>query len=81
MYTVLAGMLFVITFFRQRHSRHDFADMHKNSTLFQHAVKTVGQTGQHNFGRPYVTAGWIVALLSLVIFAVEISLLVLIFKL
>ena len=80
-YTALAGVIFVIAFFRQRHSRHDFADKYKSPAAHHGALKTVGQTGKRVFGRPFVTAGWIVALLSLVVFAVEVSLLVLIFQL
>ena len=81
LYTVLAGLIFIIAFFRQRHSRHDFADKYRNRAAYENAIQTVGQTGKRIFGRPFVTAGWIVALLSLVVFSVEISLLVLIFKL
>ncbi|KAI0772445.1 hypothetical protein BD413DRAFT_43154 [Trametes elegans] len=81
LYTALAGMLFILAFFRQRHSRHDFADHHLHGTGYDNVVKTVGQTGKRIFGRPFVTAGWIVAILSLVVFAVEICLLVLIFNL
>lgn len=80
LYTVLAGLLFVITFFRQRHSKHDFADKNRDPNAYEEGIPTVGQTGKRNYGRPFVTAGWIVALLSLIIFAVEISLLVLIFQ-
>ena len=60
---------FVIAFFRQRHSRHDFADKYKNPAAYHGALKTVGQTGKRVFGRPFVTAGWIVALLSYAIAA------------
>ncbi|KAH9852956.1 hypothetical protein C2E23DRAFT_824263 [Lenzites betulinus] len=81
LYTALAGTLFILAHFRQRHSRHDFADHNRDSAAYASAVKTVGQTGKRIFGRPFITAGWIVALLSLVVFAVEICLLVLIFKL
>ncbi|RPD60682.1 hypothetical protein L226DRAFT_505208 [Lentinus tigrinus ALCF2SS1-7] len=81
LYTVMAGLLFIIAFFRQRHSRHDFADKYRNIAAYENAIKTVGQTGKRIFGRPFVTAGWIVALLSVVVFSVEIGLLVLIFKL
>ncbi|KAI0659618.1 hypothetical protein C8Q70DRAFT_1045054 [Cubamyces menziesii] len=81
LYTALAGMLFILAYFRQRHSRHDFADRNRNPAAYENAIKTVGQTGKRVFGRPFVTAGWIVALLSLVVFSVEICLLVLIFKL
>ena len=79
-YAVLAGLLFVLAYFRQRHSRHDFADKHRNPAAYANAMKTVGQTGKRVFGRPFVTAGWIVALLSLIVFLVEIGLLVLIFE-
>ncbi|KAI0742926.1 hypothetical protein C8Q80DRAFT_1191484 [Daedaleopsis nitida] len=81
LYTVLAVLLFVITYFRQRHSRHDFADKNRNPAANIDAIKTVGETGKRNFGRPFVTAGWIVALLSLIVFVVEISLLILVLKL
>ncbi|CDO68769.1 hypothetical protein BN946_scf184989.g35 [Trametes cinnabarina] len=81
LYTALAGMLFILAYFRQRHSRHDFADRHRDPAAYQNAIKTIGQTGKRIFGRPFVTAGWIVALLSIVVFAVEICLLVLIFNL
>ncbi|KAI0651163.1 hypothetical protein C8Q79DRAFT_1004478 [Trametes meyenii] len=81
LYTALAGILFVLAYFRQRHSRHDFADRYTNHASFANAIKTVGQTGKRVFGRPFVTAGWIVALLSIVVFAVEVCLLVLIFNL
>ncbi|KAI9058788.1 hypothetical protein FKP32DRAFT_1635681 [Trametes sanguinea] len=81
LYTALAGMLFILAYFRQRHSRHDFADRHRDPAAYENAIKTVGQTGKRIFGRPFITAGWIVALLSLVVFAVEITLLVLIFNL
>ncbi|KAH9931613.1 uncharacterized protein BXZ73DRAFT_90061 [Epithele typhae] len=79
LYTVLAGLLFILAYFRQRHSRHDFADRHRNPTAFANAIKTKGQTGKRVFGRPFVTAGWIVALLSFIVFTVEVGLLVLIF--
>ncbi|KZT64198.1 hypothetical protein DAEQUDRAFT_769903 [Daedalea quercina L-15889] len=75
-YTVLGVALTVISFFRHRHSRHDFADVHRKET-WERAIPTVGQTGKRNFGRPFVTAGWIVVSVTTVVAAVEISLLVL----
>ncbi|KAH9837770.1 uncharacterized protein C8Q71DRAFT_754380 [Rhodofomes roseus] len=77
-YTVLGVALTAISFFRHRHARHDFADVHRKET-WQDAILTVGQTGQRNYGRPFVTAGWIVVAVTLVVAAVEISLLVLVF--
>ncbi|OCH92542.1 hypothetical protein OBBRIDRAFT_833329 [Obba rivulosa] len=78
-YTVLAGLLFGVAYLRQQHSKHDFADKH--SILHDRKViKTVGQTGKRVFGRPFITAGWIVILVTVVVFAVEIGLLVLIFQ-
>ena len=79
LYAALAGLLSVLAHFRQRHSRHDFADKNR-APAYGGAVKTVGQTGKRVFGRPFVTAGWIVALLSFVVLATEIGLLVLIFE-
>ena len=44
-----------------------------------HAMKTVGQSGRV-FGRPFVTAGWIVVAVSCVVAGMEIALLVLILQ-
>ncbi|EMD34919.1 hypothetical protein CERSUDRAFT_116454 [Gelatoporia subvermispora B] len=82
LYTVLAGLLFVLAYLRQRHSKHDFADKYSVAGIYdQRVVKTVGQTGKRIFGRPFVTAGWIVVAVTVVVAAVEIGLLVLIFQL
>ncbi|GBE86936.1 hypothetical protein BKA93DRAFT_818397 [Sparassis latifolia] len=78
LYTVLAGALFVIAFFRYRHSRHDFADKHKNVS-YDNAISTIGQKGGRSFGRPFVTAGWSVLTVTIVVAVVEIGLMVLIF--
>ena len=79
LYAVLAGLLFVISFLRSRHSRHDFADGYRDTSY--PAIKTVGQTGKRIFGRPFVTAGWIVVAVSCIVATVEIGLLVLVLKL
>ncbi|KAL5521515.1 hypothetical protein ACEPAF_2263 [Sanghuangporus sanghuang] len=85
-YTILAALLFILSFFRSRHSRHDFADRYLqniDSTGERYKVpiiKTLGQTGKRIFGRPFVTAGWIVLGISIVVLAVEITLLVLIIR-
>ncbi|KAI0339150.1 hypothetical protein BDW22DRAFT_1362109 [Trametopsis cervina] len=80
LYTVLACMLFILAFLRQRHSLHDFADSGLSHPSLQNPIKTVGQTGKRIFGRPFVTAGSIVVTVSLVVAVVEIGLLVLIFQ-
>jgi hypothetical protein len=73
--------MFILAFLRARHSIHDFADRLKEESRYQHAIKTVGQEGKRIFGRPFVTAGWIVVAVTCVVAAVEIGLLVLIFRL
>jgi len=79
LYAVLAGLLFAVSFVRQSHSQQDFADGHRDAST--PAIKTHGQTGKRIFGRPFVTAGWIVVMVSLIVATVEIALLVLILKL
>jgi len=79
LYTVLAALMFVLAFLRQRHSRHDFADQHRAQDL-EHPVPTIGQSGKNAYGRPFVTAGWIVAAVAIVVAVVEIGLLALILR-
>ena len=82
LYAALAGFLFLAAFFRARHSRHDFADRHKEVISNRPVVtKTKGQEGARIFGRPFVTAGWIVVAVSAIVAVVEVCLLVLIFYL
>ncbi|KZT03260.1 uncharacterized protein LAESUDRAFT_762046 [Laetiporus sulphureus 93-53] len=76
-YCVLAVLLFVISYFRRRHSDHDFADLHKGKTC-EKAIPTVGQTGKRSYGRPFTTAGQIVVAVAVIVATVEIGLLVLI---
>ncbi|KAJ3727507.1 hypothetical protein F5878DRAFT_547044 [Lentinula raphanica] len=85
LFTILGALLFVLSFLRDRHSRHDFADP-RGRALYgsyepEDIIQTVGQKGTRIFGRPFVTAGWIVISVAFVVFAVEIGLLVLILKL
>ncbi|KIK66234.1 hypothetical protein GYMLUDRAFT_239220 [Collybiopsis luxurians FD-317 M1] len=105
LFTILGALLFVLSFLRDRHSRHDFADPRTSSstnsnsattstsaTTHQHlrqgsfsydpadVIQTVGQKGTRVFGRPFVTAGWIVVGVAGVVLAVEIGLLVLILQ-
>ena len=83
MFTILGALLFVLSFIRDRHSRHDFADPRGTDTSpYDPAdvIKTVGQPDSRIFGRPFVTAGWIVISVACVVLAVEIGLLVLILQ-
>ncbi|KAH9943920.1 hypothetical protein B0H21DRAFT_747582 [Amylocystis lapponica] len=80
-YTVLAGALYALAFFRQRHSRHNFADCYRSSgNARENVIQTVGQQGKRCFGRPFVTAGWIVMAVTVVVAAAELGLLILILK-
>ncbi|KAJ4480900.1 hypothetical protein J3R30DRAFT_3462208 [Lentinula aciculospora] len=93
LFTILGGLLFVLSFLRDRHSRHDFADPRTTSTKphisftfygsyeTEDIIQTKGQKGTRIFGRPFVTAGWIVISVASVVLAVEIGLLVLILEL
>jgi hypothetical protein len=44
------------------------------------ALPTVGQEGKRNFGRPFITAGWIVVAVSVIVASVEFALLVLVLE-
>ncbi|KAF5381513.1 hypothetical protein D9757_008155 [Collybiopsis confluens] len=78
LFLILGALLFVISFLRDRHSRHDFADLPTPNHEYDTAdvIQTVGQKGSRIFGRPFVTAGWIVIAVAGVVLAVEIGLLV-----
>ncbi|KAI0947350.1 hypothetical protein AcW1_007594 [Taiwanofungus camphoratus] len=78
-YTVLAAVFYVLAFVRQRHAMHGFADRYREENS-ERIVRTVGQTGKQVYGRPFVTAGWIVIAVTIVVASVEISFLVLVFQ-
>jgi len=80
LFVVLGLLLFVIAFFRARHSAHDFADRHKEAHLLDSGIKTKGQEGTRIFGRPFVTAGWSVVQVTVVVAAIELGILVLIIQ-
>ncbi|KAF9074390.1 hypothetical protein BDP27DRAFT_1317001 [Rhodocollybia butyracea] len=80
LFTILGALLFVLSFIRDRHSRHDFADSTRSSYHPSDVIPTVGQKGTRSFGRPFVTAGWVVISVASVVLAVEIGLLVLILQ-
>lgn len=71
-------LLFVIAFLRSRHSTHDFADRRQDATVIDTCIKTKGQENGRIFGRPFITAGWIVVEVTAVVAAAEVVLLVLI---
>ncbi|KAF5329458.1 hypothetical protein D9619_009104 [Psilocybe cf. subviscida] len=80
LFAILGCLLFISAFFRSRHSTHDFADRDKEQKAIDGGLKTKGQEGQRIFGRPFVTAGWIVLQVTLFVGAVEVALLVLIVR-
>ena len=80
-YAALAVFLSICAFLRARHSRHDYADRDDAHTTNMSAIPTIGQEHKQLFGRPFVTAGRIVALVACIIAATETVLLVLVLKL
>ena len=70
-----------MAYIRSRHSRHDFADRNKEDPSYKPAISTVGQEGKRIFGRPFVTAGWVVIGVSMIVATVEIGLLFLVLQL
>ncbi|KAJ7630075.1 hypothetical protein DFH06DRAFT_1056718 [Mycena polygramma] len=88
LFAVLGASLYVLAFLRARHSRHDFADYEKpessSALSAQRAqdgvIRTKGQDCSRIFGRPFVTAGWIVIAVATIVAGVEIGLLVLVLK-
>jgi hypothetical protein len=79
----LAILLFAISFLRARHSRHDFADrepLSKEDPRYQHPLATIGQSQDRIFGRPFVTAGWIVIGVTIIVLAAEASLLAMVLE-
>lgn len=80
LFALLGGLLFIIAYFRARHCTHDFADRHKEARILDSGIKTKGQEGTRIFGRPFVTAGWSVVQVTVVVAAVELALLVFIIR-
>ncbi|KAF8506531.1 hypothetical protein F5888DRAFT_1643051 [Russula emetica] len=82
LYAALAFFLSICAFLRARHSRHDYADRNDTGdTTNIPAIRTVGQDHKQSFGRPFMTAGRIVALVASIVAATEIVLLVLVSQL
>jgi hypothetical protein len=78
LFAALAGLLFIIALIRSQHSQHDFADRTKEDPAFEQAVLTHGQETKRVYGRPFVTAGWIVISVTIIVAIAEIGLLALI---
>jgi hypothetical protein len=82
LYAALAVLLSVCAFLRARHSRHDHADRNDSGdTANVSAIRTAGQDHKQLFGRPFVTAGRIVALVACIVAATEIVLFALVLQL
>jgi len=69
LYTVLSVLLFLLEFSRSRHLNHDFSDSHRPTDVC---------SDRRVFGREFVTAGWIVLAVSVVVAVVEAVLLALV---
>ena len=80
LFVILGAVLYIIAFFRARHSAHDFADRHKEAQILDSGIKTEGQDNTRIFGRPFVTAGWTVVQVTVAVAAVELGLLGLIIR-
>ncbi|KAH7911292.1 hypothetical protein BJ138DRAFT_1151046 [Hygrophoropsis aurantiaca] len=80
LYLVLSALLYIVSYFRGRHSRHDFADQSEHKELYQNAIPTVGQEDRRQYGRPFITAGLNVVSVAAIVIAVEIALLVLVLR-
>ncbi|KAJ7607337.1 hypothetical protein FB45DRAFT_806856 [Roridomyces roridus] len=87
LFAILGAVLYVLAFLRATHSRHDFADEHKSevdtvASLVPRprVIQTKGQENKRVFGRPFLTAGWIVVGVACVVACVEVGLLVLVLK-
>ncbi|KAI9508359.1 hypothetical protein F5148DRAFT_1275780 [Russula earlei] len=79
-FAILAFLLCACAFFRARHTRHNYVDGdNADDPSNMSAIPTVGQEHMQSFGRPFITAGRIVALVACVVAATEIALFILIF--
>ncbi|CAE6500962.1 unnamed protein product [Rhizoctonia solani] len=82
LYVILAVLLFIVSIVRRKHSRHDFSDLHASHGRFDghHAPESEGGPNpsprKRIFGRPFVTAGWVVVFLTSVVAIIEIALLI-----
>ncbi|KAI0046162.1 hypothetical protein FA95DRAFT_1583134 [Auriscalpium vulgare] len=95
-YAALAVLLFLVAFFRARHSQHDLADRGRDEDAVSEEEEEEGDGGAADdhpegiasrgqegkiLGRPFVTAGWIVVAVAGIVAATEVTLLVLLVQL
>jgi hypothetical protein len=78
--SVLSSVLFVVAYVRSHHSRQGFAGWKRPEGTSPGVVVTVGTEGTRLFGRPFMTAGWIIVGVSAVVGLVEIILFILILQ-
>ncbi|CAE6417891.1 unnamed protein product [Rhizoctonia solani] len=87
LYVILAVLLFIVSIVRRKHSRHDFSDLHASHGRFDGHHATRSEDGQNPpprkriFGRPFVTAGWVVVFLTAMVAIIEIVLLIFLLEL
>jgi hypothetical protein len=86
LFAILAALLFVLSWLRAKHSKHDFSDAYRDndddiSTSDASQATSRAPSSTRSFGRKFVTAGWIVTIVTATVGLVEIGLLVLILKL
>ncbi|KAL1708739.1 hypothetical protein EV121DRAFT_254062 [Schizophyllum commune] len=79
LFAVFGVLMFFLSFYRSKHSKHDFAD-HDYTRYEGRMIETKGQHGKRVFGRPFVTAGRVVVLVTALVLALEITLMVLVFQ-
>ena len=66
----------MVAYLRSRHSTDDFEYRHRYSPEIDFCIKTKGQESGRIFGRPFITAGWIVIEVAFVVAVAEVTLFV-----
>lgn len=75
LYIIIAGFLITAAYLRRRHSNRDFSDQ------LRPLPAPTNSTTKRIFGAPFVTAGWIVIFVSLILVGADIVLFVFILRL
>lgn len=82
MYAILAAAFAITAYARRRYSNEDFADQRMPSPVSSAGgSKDSAIAARRIFGRPFVTAGWIVVGTTTVVAAIQLSLLALLLSL
>ncbi|KAF8330152.1 uncharacterized protein EI90DRAFT_3060882 [Cantharellus anzutake] len=84
LYCILTALLALTTVVRRKHSRHDFSDKYRSIGGRGDGAgggDPVPVDGRRIFGRPFVTAGRIVIIISLLVVSIQVTLLAFIFEL